>query len=281
MGVRCPYDFDQYLLASSPPGYGYELWRKTGKSDLHAFWHHSYGSSRQTFDQFYKNNSSNGKKTKQCTPIQHTDNSLADIDTMSLHFSESECLNSIKTEVVHSTHRHGRVKKVSFADDFGYRLTEVKYFSDPARAGHVETAVLVPDFPTPTSVREVLSEVNSVSLESLSVSTARTLLGTVRVKNLAFDKRVFARCSFDAWKTSTDIPCVYRPTFYSGEIDKSHDRFSFALTVPPDFTSGSAEFALCFQCDGKEYWDNNSGANYRLISPNWRSPALDDNKRIS
>lgn len=295
MGFRCPYDFDQHLLASSPPGYGYELWRKTGKSDLHASWHHSYDSSCQTFDRLSKDNSSNGKKAKQrCASIQHTDNSFADIvDATSSHFSESVSLDSIKAETVdsshhHHHHHHGRVKKVSFADDFGHRLAEVKYFFDrtptPSRAAHVEAAVLLPDFPMPISVHEVFSEKVDrlrVSLESLSVSTARTLRGIVRVKNLAFEKRVFVRYSFDAWKTSADITCHYRPAFYPGEIDNSHDRFSFALTVPPDFASGSAEFVLCFQCDGREYWDNNYGANYRLVSPNWRAPDVDDDKGIS
>lgn len=297
MGFRCPYyDFDQHLLASSPPGYGYELWRETGKSDLHASRHHSYDCSCQAFDRSSEDNSSTGQKTKQrCVSIQHTDSSFADVvDATSSQFSESVSLNTIKTEDVHSAHthhrRHGRVKRVSFADDFGHRLAEVKYFCDraptPSRSAHVEAAVLLPDFPMPISVHEVFSEKMDrlrVSLESLSVSTSRAALrGIVRVKNLAFEKRVFVRYSFDAWKTSTDVACRYRPAFYPGAIGKSHDWFSFTLTVPPDdFGSGSAEFAVCFQCDGKEYWDNNFGANYRLVSPNRRASDVDDDKRIS
>ena len=50
------------------------------------------------------------------------------------------------------------------------------------------------------------------------------------------------------------------------------DTFSFEFEVPTNFDlQKKMEFAVCFEADGKEYWDNNDGKNYKIFSANARS----------
>ncbi|XP_071454366.1 uncharacterized protein Gbs-76A [Hetaerina americana] len=100
-----------------------------------------------------------------------------------------------------------------------------------------------------------------------------SVLGTVRVRNLAFHKTVHARASADGWRSHADVPASYLP----GSCDGFSDRFAFELrpgihptgggpqTAPfprklPN--GGRLEFAVRFQCQGSQYWDNNAGINY-------------------
>ncbi|KAG8231571.1 hypothetical protein J437_LFUL011567 [Ladona fulva] len=100
-----------------------------------------------------------------------------------------------------------------------------------------------------------------------------SLLGTVRVRNLAFHKSVHARASADGWRSHADVPASFLP----GSCDGFSDRFAFEIRpgIPPTGGSigtapfprripsgGRLEFAVRFQCQGSQYWDNNMGANY-------------------
>lgn len=295
---RCSYDWNQCLLSSSPPEFGFDLWKKALSTEPRVADLASYGSNHQVYSSLYKDGSVRGDLIeKEYILVQNANRSSADVNVQAE--VEKKC--------------HDRVKKVSFADDYGFQLTEIKYFvklpdqlpivktksmaesirivtlggQNPMSSSVKKTSkadwLLIPDFPMPISNHAVFSEKvdrDCVSLESLYVTAEEALTGIVRVKNLAFHKRVFVRCSFDAWKTSTDVACAYLPDFYPGALGHSYDRFSFTLNVPPDFDATPVEFAVCYQCDGREYWDSNSGANYHLISPtaDW---FLQDRREIS
>lgn len=277
---RCSYNWNHYLLSSSPPEFDFDLWKKALPAEPHEA-ELTYSSNSQVYSSLYKNGSVRGDIIeRECISIHNVNRSSEDVDT--------------RAEV--EKKGHVRVKKVSFADEYGFQLTEIKYFvklpdqplivkpksmaesirivplgqNPSSMKTSKANRLLIPDFSMPISNHTIFSEKverNCVSLESLYVTAEEALTGIVRVKNLAFHKRVFVRCSFDAWKTSTDVACTHLPDFYPGALGHSYDRFSFALNVPPDFVATPVEFAICYQCDGKEYWDNNSGANYTLISP--------------
>uniref|UniRef100_A0A8C8RPP3 Protein phosphatase 1 regulatory subunit n=1 Tax=Pelusios castaneus TaxID=367368 RepID=A0A8C8RPP3_9SAUR len=185
--------------------------------------------------------------------------------------------------------RGTRVKKrVSFADSRGLALTMVKVFSefdDPLDIPFnitelidnivglttVERDNFVLDFVQPSAdyldFRNRL-QTDFVCLENCMLKD-KAIVGTVKVKNLAFEKTVRIRMTFDTWKNFTDYPCQYVKDTYAGS-DK--DTFSFDICLPERIQSHERiEFAVYYECDGKVYWDSNRGLNYRIIQSELKS----------
>lgn len=172
-------------------------------------------------------------------------------------------------------------KQVTFADHRGLPLTKVKVFSafsDPIDVPlniqeifssvlslNAEEDQLQLDFPQPSSdylrFRQSL-ERNLVCLEHC-VLKEKALAGTIKVKNVSFEKSVKLRVTFDTWKSHTDVDCVYIKDTYPN----SHsDTFSFRVSLPDQVKAHErVEFAICYEVDGCEYWDSNHGDNYRIV----------------
>ncbi|XP_077442113.1 protein phosphatase 1 regulatory subunit 3B-like [Vanacampus margaritifer] len=172
-------------------------------------------------------------------------------------------------------------KQVTFADHRGLPLARVKLFShfkdairipanvrltpDSPASPDADAERLVLDFSPPASdyvlFRRSLDR-KCVCLEKC-VLKERTLAGTVKVKNLSFEKRVRLRVTFDSWQSHSDVECVYVRDAYPGA---SGDTFSFSLALPqPLAPRRHVEFAVCYQVAGAEYWDSNHGHNYRIV----------------
>lgn len=130
------------------------------------------------------------------------------------------------------------------------------------------------------------------------------MIGTVKVKNLSFEKIVTLRLSFDDWSTFEDHMCLYKKhrtnPWSSVRAAGLFDTFEFDVELEPDpnlplqpatyaqlklavddvvlkdseaATTGEtnkprerAQFCMCFKCDHGEYWDSNEGQNYLLIN---------------
>lgn len=178
-------------------------------------------------------------------------------------------------------------KKVVFADDKGMSLTHVRVMTEPSNVPplwsmrflaevtqgvtaepEVQTEPWEITFPQPASdyvlFRKKLDNQN-VSLENVIVKDGEEqVVGTVKVKNLAFTKEVFVRFTSDAWKTHEDAFCNYVPNnIAAGSTYVVFDTFSFKINLPPK--SRRLEFCVCFNCDSIEYWDSNDGKNYLII----------------
>lgn len=180
-------------------------------------------------------------------------------------------------------------KRVVFADDRGMSLTQVRVMSEPSSVPPLWTtkflaqvtkglsAEVAPEpwevtFAQPASdyvdFRRRLEQDN-VSLENVIVrETEDCVVGTIKVRNLAFHKEVIVRSSCDDWITHEDTFCKFvnnNPALQASACGHYvlYDTFSFRLTLPP--RSRRIEFCVCFRCDGMEYWDNNTGKNYILI----------------
>ncbi|XP_074520192.1 protein phosphatase 1 regulatory subunit 3C-B-like [Halichoeres trimaculatus] len=98
-----------------------------------------------------------------------------------------------------------------------------------------------------------------VCLETCSVQDHQ-LSGTVKVRNLCFDKSVSVRITFDSWRTFQDVPCLYLNNVYSCP---DIDTFSFSILVPESLESPNrVEFCIQYQTPDQTYWDNNHGNNY-------------------
>ncbi|XP_040014140.1 protein phosphatase 1 regulatory subunit 3B isoform X2 [Xiphias gladius] len=195
----------------------------------------------------------------------------------------SSCLRFQRSRRVDQTEpEDGKAKKqVTFADHKGLSLTKVKIFSefnDPidiplniqemlssALSLTSEVDKLVLDFTQPSSdylhFRQSL-ETNYVCLEHC-VLREKALAGTVKVKNVSFEKSVKLRVTFDTWKSHADVDCVYMKDTYPSAYS---DTFSFEVSLPEELRPRErVEFAVCYEVGGREYWDSNRGSNYRIV----------------
>lgn len=165
-----------------------------------------------------------------------------------------------------------RKKNVQFADGCGKPLVSV--YSDDEYNIHVALQMTKRELQRAKKTLHVLFsqpvaaddfrdklETQNVCLEN-AVASQNSVWGTVKVKNICFHKKVLVRYTLDGWVSSTDLEGVYVPDSNDGATD----RFSFALTLPEYFlaSGGVLEFAVRFEGEGTEFWDNNSGKNYRI-----------------
>lgn len=192
-------------------------------------------------------------------------------------------------------------KKLSFADDHGLPLTNEKIIHEmphepPPLIGSDKIDLLVRklkltiplkteenqksqkafafDFQQPMSnyiaFKENL-EKNKVALENI-VCRNRSILGTIKVRNMSFEKEVIVRMTYDSWRTFTDIRTKHIKNAYEGNLQ---DTFKFTTSVPKVYNpSSNIEFCICYKMNGNEYWDNNNNLNYKMIciNPSLLSP---------
>nr|XP_032816154.1 LOW QUALITY PROTEIN: protein phosphatase 1 regulatory subunit 3E-like [Petromyzon marinus] len=134
--------------------------------------------------------------------------------------------------------------------------------SEPLRRSRLEAAFAQPlgDPEFASRLRAQLVRLESVAPGELSVT------GHVRVLNVAFEKEVSVRFSYDAWRTHAEARARFAPPgLAEPNPAPGTDRFAFALPTPPFLQPGGAlELAVRYRVAGREHWDNNGGANYRL-----------------
>ncbi|XP_010752047.1 protein phosphatase 1 regulatory subunit 3C-B [Larimichthys crocea] len=193
-------------------------------------------------------------------------------------------------------------KKVVFADTKGMSLTAIHVFSkfddEPYRnkrcggvtedlqfdMADLETATmdlkissarsLVLDFKQPSAdyldFRNRLIQ-NSVCLENCSLQE-RSLTGTIKVRNIGFEKSVQLRATFDSWTSFTNVECTFMNNVYSCQ---DNDTFAFVLELPTYIPpQNQVEFCICFKVQDQVFWDNNDGKNYILKHVGWSGEHL-------
>jgi len=140
------------------------------------------------------------------------------------------------------------------------------------------SVILLPNFSMPAAGYVVFRkkiEEEFVSLESVhQQESTGVLCGTVKVKEVTFEKSVFIRCTFDNWANQTDIQATYSPPRDPhGGRPPPFATFSFRIELPTNLTHPikNVQFAVCYRTAGKEFWDSNSGMNYELSTPDWAS----------
>ncbi|XP_020369550.2 protein phosphatase 1 regulatory subunit 3E [Rhincodon typus] len=194
-----------------------------------------------------------------------------------------------------------RSKKVRFADSLGLELTTIRHFCD-AEVPHVPqrvmarlreqppdhllsnkmmamfldspTRLLEPLFSNPGSSPEFEHRLrhDRVCLESISTDQF-SVLGLVRVVNIAYEKQVTVRYTLNQWDSYMDVAAAYTEQ----SADRSTDTFSFKLVAPVFLdTGGTLQFAIRYLVAGREYWDNNKGSDYQVRSHKFKiSPPKD------
>lgn len=119
--------------------------------------------------------------------------------------------------------------------------------------------IRLPNFPSdPPSDADIF-------LESLFLSETRdTLRGKVCVKNIAFEKWVAVRFTFDWWQTTSEVSAAYKESIRGG----LYDRFEFSIKLS-DLLDRIEEktlfLCLRYSVPGREIWDSNSDQNYQVL----------------
>jgi len=113
----------------------------------------------------------------------------------------------------------------------------------------------------------VLSVEQPVRLEQLHLSEDfEHLKGIVKVANLAFQKLVTVRHSFDGWKTVSEISAEYiLPENYQRSTGE-YDRFQFSVNLADRANLQDEILLLCvrYQVAEHDFWDNNQNKNFRV-----------------
>lgn len=121
----------------------------------------------------------------------------------------------------------------------------------------------------------------NVALELLAISSdEKNIVGSVLVRNVAFEKQVSVRFSLDGWSTISEVAAKWEEGVSIGKQGKAEwDRFGFAIWLG-DLQLGDEkekdrrlELAVRYRVDsGSEMWDNNGGKNYIATFSKLKSP---------
>ena len=183
-----------------------------------------------------------------------------------------------------ATPTHVRSKSVSFAE----RLDHVKLYLPEqkpiavSRDGSPTEDTSGTESEAPVSVRKVSSSekkrllimevVNmpqrwtvdvDVMLEDVTLSKEATICGHVKVRNVAFEKSVAVRFTFDSWQTTSEVVARYEQSLAHGAFD----RFSFVIRlhdILAKIEDKTLFMAVRYVVNGQELWDNNSWKNYKM-----------------
>jgi hypothetical protein len=107
-----------------------------------------------------------------------------------------------------------------------------------------------------------------VRLEKLFLSQDHeALFGKIVVKNIAFQKTVVARFTFDEWKTTSEVIATYDSIFREKQAPNAYDEFSFDIELPSQATAENVSVLLCirYAVNNQEFWDNNEKMNYSML----------------
>lgn len=123
-----------------------------------------------------------------------------------------------------------------------------------------QITLVLPDFP-----KNMLPDLGSrdVCLESLEIAAdSRSLKGAALLRNIAFEKRLSIRFTFDDWQTVSEVTGEWQATLSGGNID----RWIFRIKLDDMLArieDKKLYLALRYTVGGRDIWDSNGGANYR------------------
>lgn len=88
----------------------------------------------------------------------------------------------------------------------------------------------------------------------------------VAVANLAFQKLVVARFTFDYWKTVSEVGADYSADVRRKQAHDGYDRFTFGIKLSDQTNLEKKTMFICirYSVNGQEFWDNNNYTNYQV-----------------
>lgn len=106
-----------------------------------------------------------------------------------------------------------------------------------------------------------------VRLEKVWLSSdQKSMLGSIAVANLAFQKQVICRFTLDYWKTVSEVSAEYGHEIRPRQGPVAHDRFTFAIKLSDtaNLESKTLFFCIRYSVNGQEFWDNNGSTNFQV-----------------
>jgi hypothetical protein len=135
--------------------------------------------------------------------------------------------------------------------------------SSTSRSLPFEWEIIVSNFPAPTPHRLSLP----VRVERVFLSADnKTLIGSVAVANLAFNKTVIARFTLDYWKTTSEVVAEFNNDIRQPKHPDGCDRFNFNIKLADQANLEAKTMFFCVKycVNGQEYWDNNNSTNFQI-----------------
>ncbi|KAJ3301688.1 hypothetical protein HDV03_000491 [Kappamyces sp. JEL0829] len=136
-------------------------------------------------------------------------------------------------------------------------------------AGSISATLLIPQWwkiCTMSSIQPPILTGFAVILDGVSLVENKLSVG-VLVQNIAFEKHVSLRLTWDGWKSYRDVEATFASTLSSCSVHaKGIDRFTVMLDLEKEIDGEWAdlEFAIRYRVLDQEYWDNNSTLNHKI-----------------
>ncbi|KAH9906418.1 putative phosphatase regulatory subunit-domain-containing protein [Xylariomycetidae sp. FL2044] len=131
------------------------------------------------------------------------------------------------------------------------------------RSPPYEWEIAISNFPAETPIRKALP----ARLERVWMSPdQKCLIGSIAAANLAFQKSVVCRFTFDYWKTTSEVVAEYHHEIRPKETETGHDRFQFSIKLSDlaNLESKTLYFCVRYSVNNQEYWDNNNNMNFQV-----------------
>ncbi|CAG8457104.1 5850_t:CDS:1 [Paraglomus occultum] len=151
--------------------------------------------------------------------------------------------------------------EVSSEEEFSSDDSETSLSEDEEE---LELVISLPNFPRITTMHSS----KRVFLEKVYLSPdRRALMGRIHVRNLAFQKSVSVRYSFDFWQTYSEISATYSekaPDRKNSNFDVFVFSIEFIDNSRNPIDGRTMYFAVRYNVNLTDYWDNNNGSNYQV-----------------
>lgn len=147
---------------------------------------------------------------------------------------------------------------------------EFPFYAKPSAATDLE--IHIRNFPRDDYARMT----NPVRVQKLAMLPDQsTLMGVVACANLAFNKFVVARFTFDHWKTTSEVVAEFSNDPAHRTSD-GEDYFVFNIKLGDQAYLESKTLLICvkYNVNGQDHWDNNKDMNYQVDFTKKPKPAL-------
>ena len=180
-------------------------------------------------------------------------NAVNSVARKSVHFADTKGLALVSTFFF--TTEKSSLETVAEREQFG-RIT--KAFRRLRQAKEDRSL----NYKSPIPAKQIAENIekNNVCLEK-TYCNRNGIYGRIQAKNIAYEKGITVRYTFDSWVTQKEQTANYIP----GASFGGTDTFFFHISRPVCTPTQRMEFAICYRVNGETYWDNNFGDNYRLL----------------
>ena len=145
--------------------------------------------------------------------------------------------------------------------------TEMEFpFADESSKGRSppwEWEIVTSNFPAETFERKMMP----IRVERVYLSNDnKNLIGNVAVANIAFQKYVVARFTFDYWKTTSEVGAEFSNDIRRKPIEDGYDRFNFTIKLADQahLENKTLFFCVRYNVNGQEFWDSNNNINFQV-----------------